>query len=446
MADALPAPHGFAQSNSCSHVDSDKAVARKHLFAFDCYKTSPMRLASSSQRSLLAPVRLLDPVSLAVILVIGYAAFLIGAFVAGAWPVDQNGHPTPVDYLSMWAAGRLALAGHPADAYNWATHKAVEVAAVGYDFRGYFSWFYPPTFFFATVPFAALPFVPALLAWIAVGLLLLLAGIHSVIPGRGAMTLAAAAPVVLLNAMAGQNGYLSAAIFAGGLALLERRPLVAGALFACLSFKPQFGLLVPVALACGGHWRAFLAAAVASVLLVVTSAAIFGGDAWTGFIASIGVANQTILVDTSIGAGKLQSLFGLSRLLDLDTRAAWEAQCAVAIPVAIFVAWLWRSPAPIDLKAAALVAGTALITPYVLIYDLVILIVPIAFLARTRLSRSEAGATTAAGLIVLSRLVTDAPVGLAASLIVFAIVVIRTMRWRRDSRRPAKLAAASSQS
>jgi hypothetical protein len=100
----------------------------------------------------------------------------------------------------------------------------------------------------------------------------------------------------------------------------------------------------------------------------------------------------------------------------------------VAVPVIAFVAWLWRSSAPLDLKAAALAAGTVLVTPYVLIYDLVILVVPIAFLARSGLSKAETLTVVAAGLLLFVRALTDVPLGLAASVIVGGVVLLRILR------------------
>src|SRR5258706_16321345 len=75
-------------------------------------------------------------------------------------------------------------------------------------------------------------------------------------PGRGALLLALAAPAVFVNAVRGQNGTWTAALCGGGLSLLERRPLLAGGLLGLLIYKPQLGLLIPVALLAGRHWRA----------------------------------------------------------------------------------------------------------------------------------------------------------------------------------------------
>ncbi|WP_029586365.1 glycosyltransferase 87 family protein [Bradyrhizobium sp. URHD0069] len=60
---------------------------------------------------------------------------------------------------------------------------------------------------------------------------------------------------VFINAVGGQNSTWTAALFGGGLSPLERRPLLAGGLLGLLIYKPQLGLLIPVALA-GRHWRA----------------------------------------------------------------------------------------------------------------------------------------------------------------------------------------------
>ena len=70
---------------------------------------------------------------------------------------------------------------------------------------------------------------------------------------------------------------------------------------------------------------------------------------------------------------------------------AYAVQSALALMLAASLAWLWRSNAAFELKAAALASASLLATPYVLDYDLVVLAVAIAFFARhglrPRLSR-----------------------------------------------------------
>jgi hypothetical protein len=395
-------------------------------------RENPLSTAFSAESG--NPRRRFDPVALAGLVVVAYGAFLVGSVVARAWLIGPDGHPVPVDFLSFWAGGRLALMGQAASAYDFAAHRALEIATVGLPFAGYYSWYYPPTFFLLMAPLAALPYVPALVAWNAATLAGFLAAIRLVAGRWEAAIFAAAVPVVLWNVSAGQNGFLSAGLLAAALAFIDRRPILSGILIAGLTYKPQFGILIPLALACGGYWRVFFSAGLASLVLAAISALAFGIAPWSGFLDSIHVAYQTILLDNRIGAEKLQSVFGLVRFLGGGADLAWAAQYALAVPVALFVAWVWWRPCPADLKAAALAAGTALVTPYALIYDLVILIVPVAFLARSGLTRGEAVAALLASLFLLAFVFSPGAVGLPASLIVMGMVARRVLR---DGRRLA---------
>src|SRR5262249_41568394 len=111
------------------------------------------------------PRRLIAVAGLAVLL--SELVFLGGAFFQGFFIVDRAGHGIANDFVNVWAAGRLVLDGHPAAAYDWATHRQVQEAAVAYAFDGEYRWHYPPPFLFAAALAATLPLVPAGLAWLA---------------------------------------------------------------------------------------------------------------------------------------------------------------------------------------------------------------------------------------------------------------------------------------
>ena len=64
------------------------------------------------------------------------------------------------DFLSFWAAGRLALQGHAADAYDIVRHHAVEAQAVAG--VGLLPFPYPPFALALFVPFGMLPSGPPL--------------------------------------------------------------------------------------------------------------------------------------------------------------------------------------------------------------------------------------------------------------------------------------------
>src|SRR5580692_10878880 len=81
-------------------------------------------------------------------LVVAHAVYLATAYCDGLWLIAPDGTGVESDFVSVWAAGKLAIAGHAAAAYDWPAHKLAEESAVGHAFDGYFGWHYPPTFLF----------------------------------------------------------------------------------------------------------------------------------------------------------------------------------------------------------------------------------------------------------------------------------------------------------
>ena len=73
----------------------------------------------------------------AIALALGYLIFLGGTCLQGEFLLDGQGRPIANDFVNVAAAGRLALDGTPAAAYDWPTHKQAEVRVIGYDFADY---------------------------------------------------------------------------------------------------------------------------------------------------------------------------------------------------------------------------------------------------------------------------------------------------------------------
>jgi hypothetical protein len=81
----------------------------------------------------------------------------------------------------------------------------------------------------------------------------------------------------------GQNQFLTASLVGGVFLTLERRPALSGILLGLLSYKPQLGVLFPVALAFGGYWRVFGWACASTMFWTILSGAIFGFGTSAGF-------------------------------------------------------------------------------------------------------------------------------------------------------------------
>jgi len=199
--------------------------------------------------------------------------------------------------------------------------------------------------------------------------------------------LAVAFPAVFINLGQGHNGFLSAALIGAALVMLVERPILAGVLIGCLAYKPQFGLLIPLVLIATGRWRVFAAAAVTVALLALAVTLAFGVEIWTAFLASTQFTRTVVLEQGGTGWHKIQSVFSWVRLWGGGVMLAYAMQAVVTILAAAALVWLWRSRAAFPLKAAALIVGCVLATPYSLDYDLMLLAPAIAYLAIDGLRR-----------------------------------------------------------
>jgi arabinofuranan 3-O-arabinosyltransferase len=378
-------------------------------------------------------IKLAPPVELICFaLLVANAVYLAASFVQGSWLIAPNGSGMESDFVNVWAAGKLALAGHAAAAYDWPTHKLMEETAVGHAFDGYFGWHYPPTFLFVAAALSVLPYAAAYALWALVTFPGYLVAIRAIIGDRIGYLLAAAFPAVLPNFIVGQNGFLTASLIGGALFLLETNPISAGILLGLLTYKPHLGLLIPIALAAGGYWRTFFTAALVAAVIAGASWLVFGAEAWQAFLGNIGHTSQAFLSEGWADWSKLQTAFGLTRTLGGSETLAWTVQAVVSLAAAILVAIVWRSKTPYDLKAAALGVGVLLATPYLYTYDLVVLAVPLAFLLRFGTARGFLpwdlmGIGVACGLVLVFPFV-KLPVGFAALLVVAALLARRIIR------------------
>ena len=286
------------------------------------------------------------------------------------------------DFVSFHAAGVLAREGRPEAAYDAVAHGAVEAAETGPD-HPYQFFFYPPPFLLLCSLLAMLPYGWSLAVFDGATLGLLLLSMRALCGAswqRWLLPVLAFTPSYWAAGL-GQNAFLSAALLAGATRLADRRPALAGALFGALCFKPHLGLLVPVALAAGGRWRAFAAASGAVLTLAGTSWLLFGTETWAAFLRAFAGSGDTYASGRIAFAGMV-SPFGAARLAGLPAGAAFGVQGVASVLAAGVVAAAWRRSGSQAVRSAALLAGTALAVPVLLVYDQLICLVAMAWLVR----------------------------------------------------------------
>ena len=292
-------------------------------------------------------------------------------------------HPTTTDFSSFYAAGTLADAGTPELAYNRSAHYAAEIRATAPGV-GYSYFYYPPVFLLLCAVLGALPYMVAFVAFEAATLTLFALAMRKVLDEQRWLALLPilAFPPLFWNLGLGQNAFLSAGLFAWATwQMWQRRPVLAGILFGMICFKPHLGVLVPVALVAGRQWRAFAAAACSVAVLAALSALAFGTHTWHAFLVSF-TGSPEVYQSGRITFDLMVSVFGGARLLGLSPAYAYAVQAIATLTMAALVFNSWRSPGSHATKCAVLLSATLFAAPLVLFYDLMLLGVAMAWLAR----------------------------------------------------------------
>nr|WP_245214704.1 glycosyltransferase family 87 protein [Pararoseomonas indoligenes] len=297
--------------------------------------------------------------------------------------LDPQGKAIGTDFLSFYAASDLALHAGPAEAYSVAAHAAAQrrIAGAAVD---YAAFFYPPVFLLLVLPLATLPYLPALAVWLAATGTGYWCALRPLLPHGWGRLASLAFPAVFLTLGHGQNAFLTTALFAVAACMLDRRPAVAGICIGLLGFKPHLALLAPVVLAAAGRWQAFVAAAASLSALLLASLLLFGAETWRAFLAGVPLARAALEMDL-IGPAKMVSPFAAARLLGAPVPGAYAVQGVAAVGVAVSAAMLARRRVEGTALVAAIAAGGALTSPFLLDYDLLILAVPLAYVASAAL-------------------------------------------------------------
>jgi len=351
--------------------------------------------------------------------------------------VDLTGRPLGTDFISFWTASRVAIAGPIDDAWDMVRHGTEQAGIFG-PADSFAAFFYPPVYLFLVWPLGLLPYLTALVLWLGTtGLVCYRALVAWAGPwAQGGLGLLAliAFPAFFSTIGHGQNAFLTTAIFAGGGVLLARRPVLAGVVLGCLVYKPHMAVALPIALAASGQWRAFVAMGVTAVGLIGASILVFTWESWQAFFDLSAVVKMT-LEQGLVEPGKMISVYRSLRLLGVDSDPAWVAHTGVVAIVLGALALLCRRHRAPEGVIAAAAAATPLISPYMLDYDMMLLAVPMTWLARRGLERDflpweRVGILTAFMLPGFARpigMALGVPVAPFATMLFFGLVAQRVI-------------------
>jgi hypothetical protein len=332
--------------------------------------------------------------------------------LSGSGNLTPRGEPVLPDFGIFYSAGCLALQGNAAAPYDAALLTAAFQSFFAIQ-PGSVSWNYPPPLLLAMMALAALPYLAAALLWGFGGLAGFVLALRSLAPGGAFLLAGLLFPGTVMALLSGQTALLVMAALGGGLALLDRRPAVAGMLLGLLVLKPNLAVLVPLALIAGRRWTPLAAAAGMAALLGAASVAVFGLEPWHGFFTNL----RTIAAWDEAGvlrSWRMPSIYLQLKGLGLNSAAAMAAQAVTALGAAAAVTWAWRRPLPEPLQVAVLAAAVPLASPYVFEYDLVVLVLAILALWRDGFTRGWGRGE--AGMVLLAWVAAVLPPSVSMAL------------------------------
>jgi alpha-1,2-mannosyltransferase len=279
-----------------------------------------------------------------------------------------------IDFMVFWEAARAALAGNLALLNDGARFTARLNADFGHWLTAplpLHPWIYPPHFLLLVVAFGLMPFAAAYALFIAGAFALAVSALLAGERGERRLVLGGAlalSPAAAIDAVAGQNAFLTAALLIGGMRLAVARPLAGGALLSLLTVKPQLFLMVPVALAAARQGRALAACFATAAALVAASAAVFGVGPWQDWLAAlVDPANEVHRGWTALSLLWGESVYSDALLLGASPALAQGAEVAAFVLAALAVAWAYARGAA--LRLPVLLAASVLAAPHVAPYD-----------------------------------------------------------------------------
>ncbi len=376
----------------------------------------------------------LAPLRKALIVVLALAAGATTIALVSTFVVEElQGSLGHIGFFGVWGWARFAIEHPAAEIYDHAAQQAF-FQSLDPNFPP-MPFPYPPLYLLIIRPLGWLPYPVALLLWIGVTLVAYLFAVCAPSWRPAVVLPALLAPATAFNLLSGQNGFLTVALLVGGVRLAPSRPLAGGVLLGLLAYKPQFGLLVVIALVAARWWRTAFAAAFTVVAAVAASLLAFGFEAWRRWVTS--TPDFLSIVDSYRGhlVQITPTPFANALAFGASARLALVVQLAVTVLAAVGVWFAFREAgarggegsAGADDRAAVLATASILASPYAFAHDLPLAGAAVALFVSERwrtLSTWEALALGAASLMpALQLLGLTPPLGAVGNGLLLALLL-----------------------
>lgn len=342
------------------------------------------------------------------------------------------------DFFGLWSYGKIASAHSAADLYDLVTIGSRQVALGMSPASPSLPFFYPPTALLILWPLSLFPLTLAYFVWIVGTLVLFVWAVVETCTRQPLWVIAIVlAPVCAMNVAFGQSGFLSATLVIAGIRLADSKPILSGILIGLLSYKPQLGLLIPIALASAGFWAAFAAACTTVFVMAIATTVAFGWTVWTAWAATLSTTFGTLNELNSPMIKFMPTIFDNLQMAGLPLNLAMYVQIIAAIIVAFLVSRCFRRN-PGRLATAALLVGTFLATPHAFVYDMPMVVAAMALFLEQRLRTSSNFSTVEVVILLIALMFPviyliaplhfNLPISSGALILLFGLIVRAEVR------------------
>ncbi len=334
-------------------------------------------LRGQTARPIFSPENPSDRDLLRDLLITGGALFILTLLTYGfttqwdlPFPRDKTTLVVGRDFLNFWMYGRAAFTPDPSRFYDATIYNDALFVLLGPGYPGQ-NVPNPPNALVVMAPFGLLPYLLALACWTSIGLLAFFVECRRAFPDPRALLAMALSPAALMCLLSGQSSFLTTAALFASLAVLDRRPAVAGLLIGLLTIKPQLGVLFPVMLVASGRWRVIAYASLTAAALFAASVEIGGLHGWYDYVTKGLQTMEEVLRDSRGIAVPFQASVFMNFRGLLGDRIAEGIQMIAAVSAAagVIVVFRCRGDADPAVLRAFFLACTVSASPYMGIYD-----------------------------------------------------------------------------
>jgi len=310
------------------------------------------------------------------------------------------GRPLGGDFVEFYTIGKILNTAAPARVYDLNLETTLQHAALPSMPETQMLIFAHSPFIASLFrPFALLPYAWAYVAWLgfsaglylaALALLFRTMGLQPDDRKTGFLLALSSTPFLFETWIGGQMSVVVFAIWVAFFWCLENdRRVLAGFVLALCLFKPTLVALPGLMLVVGRRWRVAGGLAAGGIAMALLSVATVGLDGCRGWLAALAMnANMAAKSGEAWHEAKFVDMLAFFHLL-LPNQPTLALVASIAVAV-IAVNWLgrawWRSDSPgVDRRLwAATLCLTLVVSPYVPIYDAILVAIAVALVAPDR--------------------------------------------------------------